>query len=459
MKYVSTRNSNIKYSFEEIFFKGLADDGGLFIPENFYKLSKDEILKFSKLSFQEISEFIFSKYTGETFKKDELNQIINNAYKNFRCQKIVDVKKYKNINLVQLFHGPTLAFKDIAMQVLGQMYNNLLIKNKKKINIITATSGDTGAAAINAFKDNEKINIFVLHPNNKISDVQRKLMTTTASKNVFNIAINGNFDDCQNLVKEMFVDSIFSKKINMSGVNSINWARIVAQTTYYFFVYAHFAKSNNDLIFSVPTGNFGDIYAGYVAKKMGLPIKKLVIATNKNNILERCINSGEYKPEKVNESLSPSMDIQVSSNFERVLYDYFKKDENKIKTIMNDLKFKGLFNIEKNILNKIKEDFDATCCDDSETCKIIRDFYDYNQIIVDPHTATALKISNYQDYKNKQIFVLETAHYCKFPIAIKKSLNKEIDFPNFLNINDSEEKFEVIENDIHSIKNYILSKI
>ncbi len=215
MKYVSTRNSNIKYSFEEIFFKGLADDGGLFIPENFYKLSKDEILKFSKLSFQEISEFIFSKYTGETFKKDELNQIINNAYKNFRCQKIVDVKKYKNINLVQLFHGPTLAFKDIAMQVLGQMYNNLLIKNKKKINIITATSGDTGAAAINAFKDNEKINIFVLHPNNKISDVQRKLMTTTASKNVFNIAINGNFDDCQNLVKEMFVDSIFSKKINM----------------------------------------------------------------------------------------------------------------------------------------------------------------------------------------------------------------------------------------------------
>ena len=217
----------------------------------------------------------------------------------------------------------------------------------------------------------------------------------------------------------------------MSGVNSINWARIVAQTTYYFFVYAHFAKSNNDLIFSVPTGNFGDIYAGYVAKKMGLPIKKLVIATNKNNILERCINSGEYKPQKVNESLSPSMDIQVSSNFERVLYDYFKKDENKIKTIMNDLKFKGLFNIEKNILNKIKEDFDATCCDDSETCKIIRDFYDYNQIIVDPHTATALKISNYQDYKNKQIFVLETAHHCKFPIAIKKSLNKEIDFPNF----------------------------
>ena len=329
MKYISTRNSQKKFSFEEIFFKGLADDGGLFIPERFYILNEKEILNLKDMSFQEISHFIFLKYSKNTFESNELHEIINKAYKNFRCKNIIKVNKHNNINLVQLFHGPTLAFKDVAMQVLGEMYKNLLSKSKKKITIITATSGDTGAAAINAFKDNENINIFVLHPNNKISDVQRKLMTTTKSKNIFNIAIKGNFDDCQKLVKEMFVDISFTKKINMSGVNSINWGRIVAQTTYYFYVYSKFVKNKNELIFSVPTGNFGDIYAGYVAKKMGLPIHKLIVATNQNNILERCLNTGEYKPEKVNVSLSPSMDIQVSSNFERVLYDYYKKDEKK----------------------------------------------------------------------------------------------------------------------------------
>ena len=459
MKYISTRNSQKKFSFEEIFFKGLADDGGLFIPERFYILNEKEILNLKDMSFQEISHFIFLKYSKNTFESNELHEIINKAYKNFRCKNIIKVNKYNNINLVQLFHGPTLAFKDVAMQVLGEMYKNLLSKSKKKITIITATSGDTGAAAINAFKDNENINIFVLHPNNKISDVQRKLMTTTKSKNIFNIAIKGNFDDCQKLVKEMFVDISFTKKINMSGVNSINWGRIVAQTTYYFYVYSKFVKNKNELIFSVPTGNFGDIYAGYVAKKMGLPIHKLIVATNQNNILERCLNTGEYKPEKVNVSLSPSMDIQVSSNFERVLYDYYKKDEKKINKLMKDLKDKGQFKIEDNILKNIRKDFDATSCSDDETCQIIKDFYNSNKIVIDPHTATALKISDNQNYKNKELFILETAHHCKFPNAIKKALDINTKLPDFINFADIEENFDILNNDIKLVKNYILSNI
>ncbi|MAW01910.1 MAG: threonine synthase [Candidatus Pelagibacter sp.] len=459
MKYISTRNSQKKFSFEEIFFKGLADDGGLFIPEYFYKLNEKEILNLKEMSFQEISHFIFLKYSRDTFESDELYEIINKAYKNFRCKNIINVNKHNNINLVQLFHGPTLAFKDVAMQVLGQMYKSLLNKNKRKITIITATSGDTGAAAINAFKDNENINIFVLHPNNKISDVQRKLMTTTKSKNIFNIAIEGNFDDCQKLVKEMFVDVSFSKKINMSGVNSINWGRIVAQTTYYFYVYSKFVKDKNELIFSVPTGNFGDIYAGHVAKKMGLPINKLIVATNQNNILERCLNTGKYKPEKVNESLSPSMDIQVSSNFERVLYDYYKKDEKKINELMKNLKDKGEFTIDENVLKNIRKDFDATSCSDDEICKIIKDFYNINKIVIDPHTATALKILNNENYNKKELYVLETAHHCKFPNAIKKALNINTKLPDFIDFTDAKENFDVLDNEINIVKDHILSSI
>jgi len=298
-----------------------------------------------------------------------------------------------------------------------------------------------------------------LHPNNKISDVQRKLMTTTKSKNIFNIAIEGNFDDCQKLVKEMFVDVSFSKKINMSGVNSINWGRIVAQTTYYFYVYSKFVKDKNELIFSVPTGNFGDIYAGHVAKKMGLPINKLIVATNQNNILERCLNTGKYKPEKVNESLSPSMDIQVSSNFERVLYDYYKKDEKKINELMKNLKDKGEFTIDENVLKNIRKDFDATSCSDDEICKIIKDFYNINKIVIDPHTATALKILNNENYNKKELYVLETAHHCKFPNAIKKALNINTKLPDFIDFTDAKENFDVLDNEINIVKDHILSSI
>ena len=251
----------------------------------------------------------------------DLSNIIDKSYSVFRKKNVVNLVKVGDRSVLELFHGPTLAFKDIAMQLLGNFYEHYLNNQNEKINIVVATSGDTGAAAIDAIKGKKNINIFVLHPNNRISHVQRKLMTTSKEKNVFNIAIEGNFDDCQNLVKTMFVDKTFSKAIKMSGVNSINWARIIAQSVYYFYSYFLIEENNQPINFSVPTGNFGDVYAGYLSKKMGLPINKLIVATNQNDILHRAISKGTYDVEKVSETISPSMDIQIASNFERLIYD------------------------------------------------------------------------------------------------------------------------------------------
>jgi len=261
--------------------------------------------------------------------------LVNNSYKNFRVQDVVSIKKLGKTNLLELFHGPTLAFKDIAMQVIGNMYEKILEKNNLKVNIVVATSGDTGAAAISAIRDRKNIKIFVLHPDNKISEIQRKFMTTVNSSNVFNIALASNFDECQKFVKSMFSDKDFSSSINMSGVNSINWSRIVVQIVYYFFSYFKIAKEDEKINCSVPTGNFGDIYAGYIAKKMGLPINKLIIATNSNDILKRVVNTGIYKPLKVEHTVSPSMDIQVASNFERLIFDVYSCDSNKTLKLMN----------------------------------------------------------------------------------------------------------------------------
>ena len=319
MEYISTRNNQKIFTFKDIFLKGLADDGGLFIPKSVKPFSKEEINNFKNLSYNDLAAEIINPFIGDFMSKDDLISLISKSYSNFRTKNVVNINKLGNLKVLELFHGPTLAFKDIAMQLIGNFYEHHLNFEQKKINIVVATSGDTGAAAIDALKEKKNLNVFVLHPNNRISPVQRKLMTTCEASNVFNIAIQGNFDDCQNLVKAMFNDEKFSKSINMSGVNSINWARIIAQAVYYF--YAYFKVGNGQpLSFSVPTGNFGDIYAGYLAKKLGLPIDKLVVATNKNDILHRAISGGDYSQKKVMETNTPSMDIQIASNFERLLY-------------------------------------------------------------------------------------------------------------------------------------------
>ncbi|MDC1095996.1 threonine synthase [Pelagibacteraceae bacterium] len=457
MKYFSTRNKNLSFSFKDIFLRGLAPDGGLFLPSDVKKYSESEIKILSKLSYVDLATEIILNFCKSDIKKAKLRLLIEKSYKFFYNNEVVKLKKIGNINLLELYNGPTLAFKDIAMQIIGNMYEELKLTEDKAINIVVATSGDTGAAAISALNERKNINVFVLHPHNKISNIQRRIMTTIGSANIFNLAVKGSFDDCQKIVKDMFSDDQFRKKINMSGVNSINWARIICQIVYYF--YAALKFPNKKLNFSVPTGNFGDVYAGYVAKKMGLPINKLIVATNKNDILQRVINSGEYKPSQVKPSLSPSMDIQVSSNFERLLYDVLKHDDKKVSFLMKKLMTEGSFKLDKEEVTNIKKDFIAIKISDEETLEIIKKFKDEHDFILDPHTATAVGAFN-KTKKDSETIVLGTAHPYKFLETIKKATGKESKPPKqFTNLLDIKEKYDILENKTSNIKNYILEKI
>ena len=457
MKYFSTRDKSLKFSFKDVFLRGLAPDGGLFLPSEIKRYSQIELKNLSKLSYEDLATEIIFNFCKEDIEKKDLKILIEKAYDNFKSKEVVELKKFGDLNLLELYHGPTLAFKDIAMQVIANMYDHLKVAETDTVNIIVATSGDTGSAAISALNDRKNINVFILHPHNKISNIQRKIMTTIGSRNIFNIAIEGSFDDCQKIVKDMFNENEFREKINMSGVNSINWARIICQIVYYF--YATFKTSKSKISFSVPTGNFGDIYAGYMAKKMGLPIDKLIVATNENDILQRVINTGEYKPDKVKSSLSPSMDIQVSSNFERLLFDIVGQDDKKVVSLMKDLTTKGFFKLDKDALKIIKKDFCAEKINDQETLSIIKNLDIESNFLLDPHTATALgavkKIGNISE-----TIVLGTAHPYKFLETVKKATGKEIKAPSqLLNIIDKKEKFDIIENNSSKIKDYILKKI
>ena len=457
MNYLSTRDKSLNYDFKDIFLRGLAPDGGLFLPSEIRSYHKSELKNLSKLTYSDLATEILFNFCSENLSKDELRSVIKDAYKKFKDKEVVSIKKVGNINLLELYHGPTLAFKDIAMQVIGNMYDHLKVAEKKPVNVVVATSGDTGSAAIAALNDRKNINLFVLHPHNKISNIQRKIMTTIGSKNIFNLAIEGSFDDCQRVVKDLFNENDFREKINMSGVNSINWARIICQIVYYF--YAYFFLEKEKISFSVPTGNFGDVYAGYVAKKMGLPIDKLIVATNENDILQRVINTGEYKPDKVKPSLSPSMDIQVSSNFERLLFNILNKDDQKVATLMKSLKDNGSFKLNKEEVNEIKKDFKAEKISDSETLSIIKEVYNKEKFIIDPHTATAFgAINKIRELNN--IVALGTAHPYKFLETVKKATGKNVEPPHQLEkFMDKDEKFVIIENDNEKIKKYILKQI
>ena len=459
MKYISTRNGSKEFNFTEVFIKGLADDGGLFIPKTTPKLSEQELEGLSKFNYKDLAKEIIFLFCGETIRKDELSNIVEKSYSKFNEKNVVKITDIGENKILELYHGPTLAFKDIAMQFIGHLYDHHLKNLKKKINVIVATSGDTGAAAIDAIKSKDKMNIFVLHPNNKVSSVQRKLMTTVEDKNVFNIAIDGNFDDCQNLVKSMFADNKFSNSINMSGVNSINWARIIAQTVYYFFSYFQACQINEKVNFSVPTGNFGDVYAGYLSKKMGLPIDKLIVATNQNDILHRAISNGQYKAHSVVETLSPSMDIQVASNFERLIYDINDQSTDKTSKIMQSIKNEKKYLIEEKELKKIRKDFVSETISEQELLSCIKKAYENYKIIIDPHTAVGLGALEKINLVGKSV-VLSTAHPCKFPEAIKKAINIKSELPDNLNyILSKKENFIVINNDIEEVKKYILNKL
>ena len=459
MEYISTRNTQKTFSFKDVFLKGLAPDGGLFVPKKIPSYSSQELEKLRDLSYRDLAERIILKFCSDEFSKAEIKNFVNNSYKNFRVQDVVSIKKLGKTNLLELFHGPTLAFKDIAMQVIGNMYEKILEKNNLKVNIVVATSGDTGAAAISAIRDRKNIKIFVLHPDNKISEVQRKFMTTVNSSNVFNIALASNFDECQKFVKSMFADKDFSSSINMSGVNSINWSRIVVQIVYYFFSYFKIATKDEKINCSVPTGNFGDIYAGYIAKKMGLPINKLIVATNSNDILKRAVNTGIYKPLKVEHTISPSMDIQIASNFERLIFDVCSCNSNKTLQLMNDLNERGEFNLEKEELKKIKESFCSESLSDEETKSVIKEVYKNQKMLIDPHTAVAIGAVNKISLEGNTI-ILATAHPSKFSDVVMKETGIKPELPeNLKNILDKKEKYEKLPQDLKKIQNYILERV
>ncbi|MDA8538013.1 threonine synthase, partial [Candidatus Pelagibacter bacterium] len=422
------------------------------------KYSVEEIRALGDLSYQNLAKEIIYPFIGDFMTVKELSDIVDKSYSVFRKDNAVDLIKVGDTKILELFHGPTLAFKDIAMQLLGNFYEHYLKKNNRNINVVVATSGDTGAAAIDAIKGKKKIKIFVLHPHEKISPIQRKLMSTVKEKNVFNIAIEGNFDDCQNLVKSMFADKEFSNSINMSGVNSINWARIIAQTVYYFYSYFQ-AQDKRSINFSVPTGNFGDVYAGYLSKKMGLPVNKFIVATNKNDILHRAISNGNYEAERVSETNSPSMDIQIASNFERLIYDLNDGDDKETSKIMNGIKEDGKYIISKNKMEKINKDFLSASMSEKEVLDTIKEVHIKFDIILDPHSAIGYGALQKISIDGNNI-VLATAHPCKFPGAIDKSIGIKPDLPDELKyIIEKKENYDIISNNLDKTQQYIKEKI
>ena len=463
MKYFSTRDKSKKYSFKDVFLRGLAPDGGLFVPESIKKFNKNDLIELKKLNYVQLAVKIVSYFCSDEISEKKLKNIIEKSYYNFLIENVVSVKSFDHLNILELYHGPTLAFKDIAMQVIGNLYIEFTKEEKNPINIVVATSGDTGAAAVNALKQKKNINLFVLHPHNKISNMQRKIMTSEnfyfsnkKSKNIFNIAVKGTFDDCQNIVKKMFNDEKFRKNTNLSGVNSINWARIIFQIIYYF--YAYFKVSNNqDLNFSVPTGNFGDVYAGYLAKKVGLPVNKLIVSTNENDILQRVISTGEYIPKKVKPTISPSMDIQVASNFERLLFDATNSDHKEVKLLMSDLKVNGRFKLKPQYLKFIQESFIGIKVSDEETKEMVKKIYKKYNFIVDPHTAIAIKAFEKNKIEKKTI-CLATAHPYKFVETIEKIIGVKMQIPIQGSFLGPDEKYEVLDNDLEIIKNFIKKK-
>ena len=459
MYYLSTRNNKLEESFENILFQGLSKEGGLFLPAVWPKINLNEI---NNKNYEEIALQIISPYIKQTLSDENLKKIIDQTYKNFRKKNIAPLVKIDNNKyILELFHGPTFAFKDYALQFLGNLISFFLENKNKKITILGATSGDTGSAAINAFKGKNEVEVFILHPFEKVSKVQRLQMTTVEDSNIHNLAIRGNFDHCQKIVKKLFVDEEIQSKTTLTAINSINWVRIISQTVYYFWSFAQLdEKTKKDgLSFIVPSGNFGNIFSARVAKYMGLPINNLHVVTNENDILNKTINSGLMKIDKVKQTYSPSMDIQVSSNFERQLFESFNRDSNQLVKLMNFFSENGYQTLPSSIIADIKKHYKAYTVSDLEILNTIKLFNEKYKYLADPHTATGLKILEDMNDSNINIS-LACAHPAKFGNAIKKAIGKDPIFPKDLeNIFDKKEKMTILNNDLNEIKNHILNKI
>jgi threonine synthase len=460
LRYVSTRGEAPELGFEDVMLTGLARDGGLYVPAHWPQLSAHALRLLRGKSYEEVAFAVMAPFIAGAVPEADLRRMIAGAYGGFGHPAVAPLKQLDdNYWLLELFHGPTLAFKDVAMQLLARLMDGALARRRTRATIVGATSGDTGGAAIEAFKASRHAAIFILHPHGRVSEVQRRQMTTVASPSVHNIALQGNFDDCQAIVKALFNDHGFRDRIGLAGVNSINWARIMAQIVYYVTAALSLGSPDREVSFCVPTGNFGDIFAGFVAKRMGVPIDRLVIATNVNDILARTLATGRYETKAVKPSSSPSMDIQVSSNFERLLFEVHGRDVNMVRRLMAGLAQSGAFTIADRELQAIRNEFDAGAADEAATAATIRDTFAATGELLDPHTAVGYAVARRQEASASPMVALATAHPAKFPDAVEKASGLRPGLPRRLaHLLAAEERFTVLPNDVAAVRDFILAK-
>jgi len=456
VKYVSTRGDAPKLGFCDAVLAGLARDGGLYVPEIWPKIDKSTIRSMRCKSYADIAKIVLEPFVDGEIPKKEFDAMVDQAYASFDHSAVAPlVQTGSNEFILELFHGPTMAFKDVAMQLLSRMVDYILAQRNERVTIVGATSGDTGGAAIEAFRGRENSDIFILFPDGKVSDVQRWQMTGVTDTNVHAMAVKGNFDDCQALIKAMFNHHAFRDQLKLSGVNSINWGRIMAQIVYFFSSAVSLGAPDHSVSFTVPTGNFGDIFAGYVAKQMGLPVDNLIIATNSNDILARTLETGRYETNTVEATSSPSMDIQVSSNFERLLYDASDRDSEYIKRSMSSLAQSGAFTLGDKVHTAIEDGFSAGRASASEVDNTIRDVLAQSGYLLDPHTAVGVHVARSFKTDSPQI-VLATAHPAKFPDAVKSASGIHPELPQrSARLMDGEERFTIIQNDLEMLEKYI----
>lgn len=457
MQFVSTRGQAPALNFSDAVLAGLAADGGLYVPEVWPALDFAEIAGFTSKPYADVAFAIISRFTGDEIAPAKLKEIIDAAYATFRHPSVTPLVELEPGHFVlELFHGPTLAFKDVAMQFLSRIMDHILAERGLRATIVGATSGDTGSAAIEAFRGRDTTDIFILHPKGRTSEVQRRQMTTVLDANVHNIALEGTFDDCQDAVKAMFNNHGFRDRVRLSGVNSINWGRIVAQIVYYFTAAVSLGAPHRKVSFTVPTGNFGDIFAGYCARQMGLPIDKLVIATNANDILRRTLETGRYDMAGVSPTISPSMDIQISSNFERLLFEAAGRDADAVQRMMAALKQSRGFDLPEAALDAIRQVFSAGTTDEAATRSTIAGTFADSAYLLDPHTAVGAGVARRQMHSGRPMITLATAHPAKFPAAVAEACGIEPALPVWLaDLYERPERVTVLDNDQREIEDFI----
>ena len=464
MRYISTRGTAPVLGFDEVLLTGLARDGGLYIPETWPVLTGAEIRALSGLPYAEAAFRVMRPFVGPAIPEDDLGALIEDAYAGFGHAAVAPLKQLDGRTwLLELTHGPTLAFKDYAMQVLGRLFDHVLERRGERVTIVGATSGDTGPAAIEACRDRAAIDIFILHPKGQVSEVQRRQMTTVAAENVFNIAIEGSFDDCQDLLKALFNDTAFRDEMNLSAVNSINWARIMGQIAYYMVAGAALGAPDRAVAFAVPTGNFGNVYAAYAAGRMGLPLAGLIVGSNRNDILTRCFATGAMTVSEVEPTLSPSMDIQISSNFERLLFDLYDGEGAAVAAAMREFRATGTLALGQARWARVLELFDGARLDDEGTLEAIARIFEETGELVDPHTAIGVaaareKAGSVPD-PHAPIVAVATAHPAKFPDAVERATGVRPALPPALaDLYEREERLSVLPNDLAQVRDFVRAR-